>query len=50
MELNSYQSKTLRDLAAYLEAIDITDNYAAAYSKYWQDQDVKDNVRYFSHI
>ena len=41
MELNSYQSKTLRDLSAYLEALDAEGNYAAAYRRHWQNQDVK---------
>jgi len=41
VELNNYQSKTLRDLAAYLEAIGTVGDYAAAYRKYWLDQDIK---------
>ena len=41
MELNSYQRKALRDLSAYLEALEAESNYAIAYRTHWQDQDIK---------
>ncbi|MDR2503513.1 MAG: DEAD/DEAH box helicase family protein [Deltaproteobacteria bacterium] len=41
MELNSYQTNALRDLAAYLEAVDAAGDYAAAYRKHWAERDVK---------